>query len=249
MDVIRFRTRIMNNKCHVNLYRPVILFLTLLFLINAGCQHGRAGIQGEKSPAYDIENIVVVGFKPAVYQGEDADDTSVSISFEKSPADSALLEKSYFMTSRLFDLMTEHEGYDLISPDRAEEALSRIAASEPGISDLEIAGMVAREFQADGVVIGCLYRWKDREGSDYAARNPASVFFDLCLVIPDDASIIWKGRFNKTQRSLSENILDIKTFLKGKGKWMTADDLAGLGLNDLVKDMFLFMNKEKEAEN
>jgi hypothetical protein len=68
-------------------------------------------------------------------------------------------------------------------------------------------------------------------------------------VTSDNASILWKGRFNKTQRSLSENLLDIRTFLKGKGRWMTADDLAGMGLKDLIDDLSLFMEEGKEGEN
>ena len=42
---------------------------------------------------------------------------------------------------------------------------------------------------------------------------------------------------NKTQRSLSENILDMNTFLKGGGKWMRAESLAFLGMEELLGEL------------
>jgi hypothetical protein len=168
---------------------------------------------------------------------------------DSSPQEQALIGKSLYLTSRLFDVMTEHKGYELVSPEITGESFSRIAASGQGTSNIEIAGRAARELQADAAIIGLLYRWKEREGSDYAVNGPASVFFDLCLVNADDGSILWRGRFKKTQKSLSENLLDIRTFLKGKGKWMAAEDLAEMGVRDLIDDLLLFMEKGKEGKN
>lgn len=239
----------MKNSWNAHHCRPASVFLMLFFLINTGCQHGGAIYKGEKPPAIDIRKIVITGFKPAVYQGDNTGYPSADLSRGTAPADPALFEKSKYMTSRLFEAMSAHEGYELVGPDRAKEVLSEIDGSGQAAGGAEDAGMVARELNADAAVFGFLYRWKDREGSDYAVKSPASIFFDLYIVGPDGGSILWKGRFNKTQRSLNENLLDIRTFFKGKGKWMTADDLAGLGLNDLVDDMFLFMGKGSEAEN
>lgn len=230
----------MKNKPQENPFKPVLLVLSLLLLLGTACQHLQAVPQGGKSPAYDIKRIAIIGFKPAVYKGSGAYET---------PSETALLEKSYYMTSMLFEAVSVHEGYELAGSDSVREAKARIDVSEPGPGNAEIACRIARELQADAALIGYLYRWKDREGSDYAIKSPASVFFDLRLVNADSGSILWEGRFNKTQRSLSDNLLDIKTFFKGKGKWMTAEGLAGLGLKDLADDLFSFMEKGKGAEN
>lgn len=230
----------MDTKRHANPYGLIFLFIALSFLSGTACQHIHAGNQGLESAAYDIKKIVVIGFKPAISQGDEVYD---------DPAETALIENAYYMTSSLFEAMSGYEGYELISPDMAREARSRIAASEPGLGDAEIAGRIAGELNADAALTGSLYRWREREGSDYAIKSPSSVFFDLCLFNPDDGSVLWKGRFNKTQRSLNENLLDIRTFIKGKGKWMTAQGLAELGLKDLVDDMFLFIEKGKGTED
>jgi len=224
----------MNNKRHTKPYNAIFLFLILSFLASAACRHINTGGLGVESPAVDIKRIAIIGFKPSVYQGGESYETT---------SETSLLEKSYYMTSMLFEAFRGHEGYELVSPESVRETGARIDASEPGLGNDEIAVRIARELQADAALMGYLYRWKDREGSDYAIRNPASVFFDLRMVGAEKGSILWEGRFNKTQRSLNENLLDIKTFLKGKGKWMTAEALAEVGLKDLADDLFLFIEK------
>jgi hypothetical protein len=71
------------------------------------------------------------------------------------------------------------------------------------------------------------------------------VAFDLYLISVGDGAILWKARFDKTQISLSENLFDIQTFLKAKGRWMTAGELASLGLTEVVET---FPRGEKEKE-
>jgi hypothetical protein len=239
----------MADKLHVILNKMLFPWMILFFLMNTGCQQVQTASGGEKAKDLNIRKIVLIGFKPALYHGDVLNNTPGSVSGYTSSTDPALLEKAERMTSMLYEMMREEKGYELIGPDRSRETLSTVYASEPKISAVEIPGRIAREFKADVVLTGYLFRWRDRVGADYAASQPASVAFDLCLVNPEDGSILWHGRFDKTQRSLSENLLDVRTFLKGKGKWMTADALAGLGMKDLVRDLLLYMDKEKGIGN
>jgi hypothetical protein len=47
--------------------------------------------------------------------------------------------------------------------------------------------------------------------------------------------MLWKGRFEETQKSLSENILEAKSFFKKGAKWLTADDLALYGVKEIFR--------------
>jgi hypothetical protein len=82
------------------------------------------------------------------------------------------------------------------------------------------------------VLVCFLYRFHERIGSRYAAEAPASVAFDLYLLRSVDGRVLWQGRFDETQRALSENLLDFNKFMKRKG-WISANDLALAGLDDL----------------
>jgi hypothetical protein len=106
-----------------------------------------------------------------------------------------------------------------------------------GADTIRILQKVGKAFGCDAVLAGHIYRWQEREGTAIGVNRPASVAFDLHLVRPNDGAIIWRTRFDKTQRSLSENLLDAETFFQSGGRWLTAENLAILGLNKVLKGM------------
>ena len=143
------------------------------------------------------------------------------------------------MTVTLFDKLVAEERYGLISPGQAQGVLSNIVASDIniGLDSLRILQEVGVTFRADAVLAGYIYRWRERAGGDYGVDSPASVAFDLCLIRPSDGRILWKDKFDKTQRSLSENVFDLSTFIESKGRWMTVEKLAMLGLQKMLAKM------------
>jgi hypothetical protein len=103
------------------------------------------------------------------------------------------------------------------------------------ITPLALLKQVGDDLQADGVVIGYVYRFRERQGMPYAAAKPASVAFEIFLFRVSDGALIWKGRFEKTQTSLMENVLQASAFLKGGGKWVTVRELSEEGMDDVIK--------------
>ena len=91
--------------------------------------------------------------------------------------------------------------------------------------------------EADAVVVGNIYRFRERVGSDYGAERPASVAFTLAMVRVEDSSVIWSTVFDETQHSLMENLFNIGTFFKRGGKWLTAEQLARYGLQEIVDEL------------
>jgi curli biogenesis system outer membrane secretion channel CsgG len=85
------------------------------------------------------------------------------------------------------------------------------------------------------VVIGGIYRFEQREGSGLGVEKPASVAFDAHLVRVHDDRILWSAIVDKTQQSLSENLLRAHTFVKGGGQWMTAERLAEIEIESALK--------------
>ena len=106
-----------------------------------------------------------------------------------------------------------------------------------GMAEIHLLQIVGETLKADAILMGYIYRWREREGGDYAVENPASVAFDLHLIRSVDGRILWKSKYDKTQQSLTENLLDVGTFVKGGGKWMTVEKLAMIGLEKLVQEM------------
>lgn len=110
-----------------------------------------------------------------------------------------------------------------------------LAADKKELSERDILVEIGRALYADAVLVGHVYRFKDRVGTRYSVDSPASVAFDIHLVDVSNGSMLWVGHFDETQRSLFENLFKIGTFLRRKGTWITAEEMAVSGLEDVLQ--------------
>jgi hypothetical protein len=86
------------------------------------------------------------------------------------------------------------------------------------------------------VVIGGVYRFEQRQGSALGVQSPASAAFDAHLIQVADKKVLWSGRFDETQHSLSENALKIATFVKGGYQWVTVERWVELGAESILRN-------------
>lgn len=207
-------------------------------LLTFGCQT-KKNATPVISRDLNLNKVVVVGFLRALSPPDEPGMFKNPLSWSIVPAEPVPPEIIQKMSDILFKKVAAEKGYDLVSRNQAIGVYSNIVASDKnvGMPAIKVFQEVGTTFNADAVLVGYIYRWRERVGGDYAAQNPASVSFDLHLIRPVDGAILWKSKFDKTQQSLSENILDMNTFLKGGGKWMNVDDLAMIGLKKMFEEM------------
>jgi hypothetical protein len=219
------------------LYHLIGSILTLILILNIDCQFLGGGLKGAPLPARTGKT-VVLGFRPAMPEGKEVGVLRNPISGDVYMAEPIPVDAADIMTAKLFNILRNYEGYELVDLDREAGISAGLLSSGQGISDIETFKKIGHEFSAEAVMVGYIYRWQEREGSDYSAERPASTAFDLYLLGTEDGAVLWKGKFDKTQAPLSENILDARTFFRGKGKWMTVEALADLGLSDILGESF-----------
>jgi hypothetical protein len=210
---------------HLGLLTPL-----LVILFCSSCQSRREYVPQEKPSLPKIEKMVVVGFLPAMSQWDEPKMVRSPVSgavFFGEPVSEQVVNR---LTASLFDKIVKEKRFELISPGQARGVYSSLKLSDVVGSEIEIIQKIGQAFSAEGVLFGYLYRYREREGTDYAVNRPASVAFDLYLIRPQDRATLWTGRFDKTQQHLSQNIFDVDTFMKGQGRWMTAERLAEIGL-------------------
>ena len=87
---------------------------------------------------------------------------------------------------------------------------------------------MGRKMGTWGVVVGAVYRFREREGSSVGVIKPASVAFEALLIRIADGRVIWRVQADETQRSLSENLLQAGTFFRKGIRWLKAEELASL---------------------
>jgi hypothetical protein len=207
---------------------------SLVFLL--GCHLNNDRYQRSEPFPRRVENIVVVGFKVALSEKEAPGLFRCPLCgalFMAEPVPDKAAEE---MSVDLFDHLSKVKAYSLISPEQAKGVCSTILSQNLTIGVIDMLKETGRSFGSDAVLFGYIYRWRERIGTQYGVTSPASVAFDLHLLSPESGSILWKGSFNKTQLSLAENVLDLSTFIRSRGKWLTARELAQIGLEKLMKN-------------
>ncbi|MBM4346858.1 MAG: hypothetical protein FJ107_01865 [Deltaproteobacteria bacterium] len=119
--------------------------------------------------------------------------------------------------------------------EKVEQALSqqekRIFEERPKSSSIELG----KELGSDFVSIGFIFRFEERIGKSVGVDRPASVGFDIHLIRLKDGAEVWRGRMDETQRPLSENLFKIGSFFRRKAHWLTAEELAGVGLDEVLR--------------
>jgi len=141
-----------------------------------------------------------------------------------------------FMTEGLFERMQRRGQIEVLPPEQALGAqASLLRSSKSELSELNLLLESGRDLKADTILLSRLYRFTERQGTPYAADRPASVTFDILLIRTEDGRLLWEGHFNETQHPLTENLLNIDDFFRQKGRWLTARDLAGIGLDKVLQ--------------
>ena len=125
--------------------------------------------------------------------------------------------------------------YQIVPPERVNGVFQRISSGSFKMSTREMLLKSGRELNADAVIYGYVYRFRERKGYAYGIDQAASVAFAMHLVSVRDGSLLWKGIFDKTQTSLMENVLQILAFYKEGGRWITARELTDEGMAEILE--------------
>ena len=218
---------------HNKFLKVVFLFFTLTLFVS--CHIRNYTYEKKSSFLLTIENIVVVGFKPAISEEERPSLFRCPLCGATFMAEPVSGDVAEVMTVSLFSCLEKNQKYTLVPPGQAKGVYSTILSQNLTIGIKDMLQKTGKSFSSDAVLFGYIYRWTERLGTEYGVESPASVAFDLHLISTDTGSILWKDSFKKTQLSLSENLLDLSTFIKSKGKWLTAQELAYIGLESMIK--------------
>jgi hypothetical protein len=213
-----------------------VLTCLMFMIIISGCQSA-SGVSSSLLKDKDItfRRLAVMPFQQvspelvATYAAQ----SNLTASVLKT--DNDLKSPERFLQDFFMERMSAYPQFELVSPDRVAGIYKRVSSNSFRMTLPQVMKEVGEELAADGIIVGYLYRYRERRGYDYSVEKPASVFFEIHLYRVHDGALVWKGIFNKTQSSLMENILGVSYFIKDKGRWLTAKELAMEGMEDTVR--------------
>lgn len=147
-----------------------------------------------------------------------------------------ILPGSQNTLTRLLEQKMEAPGIFKVLPlEKVEEAFSQIERRQFELKPMRSSIQLGKTLNMDFIFIGVLFRFEERIGSHIGAEKSASVGFDVHLIRLKDEKMVWTGKFDETQRPLSENLFKIGSFVRRKASWLTAEELSSVGMDEMLK--------------
>ncbi|HMK77371.1 MAG TPA: hypothetical protein VK568_14480 [Thermodesulfobacteriota bacterium] len=154
--------------------------------------------------------------------------------FETSPVPSAAV---IYLSRLLYQKMDALDRFGITPVEKMEETLTPTMKEQFEEKPFPTAVQIGKELGVDFIMVAYLFRFEQRIGSRIGAEKPASVGFDVHLIRLRDEKIVWIGKFDETQRPLSENLLNIGSFFRRKASWLTAEELSSVGMDEMLKKL------------
>jgi len=191
------------------------LLLVGVLIISGGCSRKQEA--PVKAKAQQI-SLSCIGVMPVV--------SGVDQEAGISPADAKSLKEGVRVLDSL--LQRQLSGRD----DVRYVTRSQLQAIESsGVeSSLARSRNVGDFLSCNGVLEVKLWRYKDRVGGQYTAKDPASVSFTYRLLEVNSGTVLCQGRYDEVQQSVLENLYDFSSARKRGFTWVTAEELLREGV-------------------
>jgi hypothetical protein len=141
------------------------------------------------------------------------------------------------MTRLLYEKMEAMGTFNIFPLEKVQGSFSRSDQKQFLEKPIPSSVLFGKELNVDFVFLGYLFRFEERRGSPLGVDKPASVGFDLHLVRVRDSKVVWTGKFDETQRPLSDDLLKIGSFFRRGAKWLTAEELASAGMGEVLREV------------
>ncbi len=127
------------------------------------------------------------------------------------------------------------QGFAVVAPNDLLGAFVAQGRPLPRLDPSEAGALAAREFGASAVLLGKVYRYREREGEAYGALRPASVGYEMTLFEAPGGRRLWTSRFDETQQPITANVFNVQRYPGGGRRWLTAAELARWGADGAAR--------------
>ena len=239
------RYSIINKKKGINCMKRMAVYLMILLgvtvsLLIDGCMSKRTPTTDQpRLSETAAKKIGVMPFLKGKHYAniDDPTDRTLNCSLDQLcfNADNLESKADEILTRLMWNALAKKFNERLISLDEAIDAYNEITIERKNDTPRSLAVKLGKKLGAEHMILGVVWRYRDRDGTAMAVNSPASVAFAVYLLDVESRERKWKKVFDQTQRSLSENILHARDFFKHGAKWLSASELARLGVGKIEK--------------
>ena len=134
------------------------------------------------------------------------------------------------VTRLLYEAASRQPVWSVVEAAKTRLALDKIPAAIPEAR----AGKLAARVNADGTLTATISTYRERVGSAYGVSEAASVSVQMLFVRVRQQDAAWKADYSITQEPLAYNLWNFWGVLRGGPKWLTAEELAKIGIDEAV---------------
>ncbi len=199
------------------LFQGAWILAACLLLTMAGCGAKPQESDKPQEPAVAVTCIAVLPAMSVVNYDE-------TVSY----AEARKLDKGIQVLDRLLQAQLAGRKDIRFVPD------SQLYGQEGNLSEnfLEQARTIGERTGCNAVLETTLWRYSERVGGKYTAKEPASVTFEYRLVETGSGSVLCQGRYDEVQKSVLENLYNLRKASERGFTWVTAEELLREGLRD-----------------
>lgn len=167
---------------------------------------------------------------------EDLDDTLSCKISEICDDDPNINPDAGPMMTRLIQSTLFHRfGNNVVSLEAVQAAYTELRLDNTRDTPRTLSRRLGKSLSADLVIVGTVWRYRDKGAIEGLPDIPSSVAFALYLVDPESGRSIWRSVFDETQEFALKDMSKFTDRIKMGMQWLTADQLARYGVKQALK--------------
>lgn len=212
---------------------PMAVAALCLLMTAAGCQPKAQGLSPREKAG--VAKLAVMPFVIAQPDNPEAPAATCAITGGCFNASDVPPEAPRFMDRLLEKNLDKICDVPFVPADQTGLVAREMMGRDVWLAQRADIAALGRRMKVDAVLVGAVYRWRDRVGSAMAADSPAAVTFELALVLSADGSLLWAGNFDQAQRPLTDNWLNIEEYAQHGVQWFSVEQFADIGMTSVMK--------------
>lgn len=139
------------------------------------------------------------------------------------------------MTRLVNDVLQIRFADQMVSMEESAAVYANVIRDQTLDTPRKLAKKFGENLQADLVVVGTIWRFREKGTVIEIPDSPASVAFAVYLIEVVSGKRLWRNAFDGTQKTLSEDVLGGLKQIKMGLRWLSVNELARYG----AKNVFL----------
>lgn len=150
--------------------------------------------------------------------------------------DPSIASHASITLTRLVDReLRSRYGKQILPRQRVRDAETEIQLNYEKDTPRTMAQRMGRLLQVEVVVIGTVWRYRDRGEMVGGRKRNASVAFAVYFIDATNGHKLWRGLYDATQKPVTENLFEAPKQIKMGLRWLSADELAAHGVKEVFE--------------